>query len=87
MFTTPYGIERREVTWHDTTYRILDPEGFGPLYGQARYIGWDLRSTSRTTAQIAEHHMECHRNLWDKLAYIKPESPVITDPVWTPPRR
>ncbi|MFJ6565261.1 hypothetical protein ACIQMV_36550 [Streptomyces sp. NPDC091412] len=88
VFSTPYGIEHRDVTWHENTYRILDTEGFGPLYGEARYIGWDLHSRARSTRQIAEHHMECHRNLWEKLADIKPERPVIADPLWaTAPRR
>ncbi|MFF5027942.1 hypothetical protein ACFY2J_27535 [Streptomyces collinus] len=87
VFSTPYGIEPRTVTGHGGSYEILDTEGFGPLYGRARYIGWDLRSKSRSTRDIAEHHMECHRNLWDKLGNIKPEHPVIVDPVWASPDR
>ncbi|WP_316774289.1 hypothetical protein [Streptomyces sasae] len=87
IFTTPYGIEPDEIEWQGGRYEILDTPGFAPLYGRARYIGWDLRSRSRSTRQIAEHHMECHQNLWKKLADIKPERPVIRDPRWTPPRR
>ncbi|MFI1364463.1 hypothetical protein [Streptomyces griseochromogenes] len=88
VFYTGYGIERSDVAWHENTYRILDTEGSWPLYGEARYVGWDLHSRARSTAQIAEHCMECHRNLWEKLADIKPERPVITHPLWaTPPRR
>lgn len=82
VFYTPYGIADRIVTWHDEEYRILDTEGFGPLYGKARIIGWDLRSKSPSTRAIAEHHMEWHRNLWNKLGYIKPATPVITEPEW-----
>ncbi|MFJ4581940.1 hypothetical protein [Streptomyces echinatus] len=87
VFTTPYGIEPHNIDWRGSAYEILDTPGFAPLYGRARYIGWDLRSKSRSTKQIAEHHMECHRNLWKKLAEIKPERPVISDPRWTRPRR
>lgn len=82
IFYAPYGIRERTVTWHDQSYRILDTEGRGRKYGKARIIGWDRRSTSRSTQDVAEHHMEWHRNLWERLEYIKPENPVIADPRW-----
>ncbi|MBG0854273.1 hypothetical protein I2W78_21145 [Streptomyces spinoverrucosus] len=85
LFYAPYGIVEAEVSWQDNDYRILDTAGFGLRYGQARIIGWDRRSKSRSTQEIAEHHMEWHRNLWEKLKYIKPENPVIADPRWVPP--
>ncbi|MEV7032777.1 hypothetical protein AB0N99_21495 [Streptomyces sp. NPDC093272] len=85
VFTTPYGIERDRIEWRGSHYDILDTKGFAQLYGRARYIGWDLRSKSRQTKQIAELHMEWHRNLWMKLAENKPERPVISDPRWTRP--
>ncbi|MFG2886598.1 hypothetical protein ACGFYV_30580 [Streptomyces sp. NPDC048297] len=87
VFSTPYGIKHREIEWKEKTHQILDAEGYAPLYGRARYVGWDLRSTALSTRQIAEHHMECHRNLWEKLADIKPEYPVITDPLWATSHR
>ncbi|MGN9763185.1 hypothetical protein ACTMVF_40485 [Streptomyces sp. SD31] len=85
VFHQPYGIKDRTISWRDDDFRILDTEGFGHRYGKARVIGWDMRSTSRDTQEIAEHHMEWHRNLWEKLEYIKPENPVIADPRWVPP--
>ncbi|MBQ1089208.1 hypothetical protein [Streptomyces sp. B93] len=85
VFYAPYGIVDTTMTWQDDSYRILDTAGFGLRYGKARIIGWDRRSKSRSTQEIAEHHMEWHRNLWEKLAYIKPATPVITDPRWAPP--
>ncbi|MFF8972459.1 hypothetical protein [Streptomyces sp. NPDC014995] len=87
IFYAPYGIVDTHVRWHDAPYRILDTAGFGLRYGKARIIGWDARSPSRSTQAIAEHHMEWHRNLWEKLDYIKPETPVIADPRWVPPGR
>ncbi|MER6630812.1 hypothetical protein ABT301_21780 [Streptomyces sp. NPDC000987] len=87
VFSVPYGIREASVEWRGETFQILDTEGFGLIYGNARIIGWDRRSTSRSTREIAEHHMEWHRNLWDKLEYIKPEDPVIADPRWVGSRR
>ncbi|MFC8387245.1 hypothetical protein [Streptomyces sp. CB02400] len=85
LFYAPYGIVDTHVSWHDHDYRILDTAGFGLRYGTARIIGWDRRSPTRSTREIAEHHMEWHRNLWEKLEYIKPENPVIPDPRWVAP--
>lgn len=85
VFHQPYGIKDRTIFWREHDFRILDTEGFGHRYGKARVIGWDMRSSSRDTQEIAEHHMEWHRNLWERLEYIKPENPVITDPRWVPP--
>ncbi|WP_159054085.1 MULTISPECIES: hypothetical protein [Streptomyces] len=85
LFYAPYGIVDTRVRWREGSYRILDTAGFGLRYGKARIIGWDRRSLSPSTREIAEHHMEWHRNLWEKLQYIKPEHPVIDDPRWIPP--
>jgi hypothetical protein len=85
LFSAPYGIREARIDWHENSYQILDAEGFGLRYGNARIIGWDRRSKSRSTQEIAEHHMEWHRNLWEKLEYIKPKHPVIADPRWVPP--
>ncbi|MGN9814857.1 hypothetical protein ACTMUQ_05860 [Streptomyces sp. SD11] len=85
IFHQPYGIMEDSVLWQGNSYRILDTAGFGLRYGKARIIGWDMRSNSRAAREVAEHHMEWYRNLWEKLQYIKPEDPVITDPRWVPP--
>ncbi|MDQ0775632.1 hypothetical protein QF026_004098 [Streptomyces aurantiacus] len=85
IFHQPYGIMEARILWRENTHRILDTAGFGLRYGKARIIGWDMRSNSRATQEVAEHHMEWHRNLWDTLQYIKPVDPVITDPQWVPP--
>ncbi|MFD0311063.1 hypothetical protein [Streptomyces sp. NPDC127119] len=85
IFHQPYGIMEARVSWQGNSHRILDTAGFGLRYGKARIIGWDLRSNSRATREVAEHHMEWYRNLWEKLQYIKPERPVIADPRWVPP--
>ncbi|MFD9006086.1 hypothetical protein ACFV0T_34920 [Streptomyces sp. NPDC059582] len=87
FFHQPYGIMEADVTWNDNTYHILDTAGIGLRHGTARVIGWDRRSNSRSTREIAEHHMEWHRNLWNKLTHIKPEHPVIRDPHWIPPEQ
>ncbi|MGW2701166.1 hypothetical protein [Streptomyces sp. NPDC001340] len=87
VFYAPYSIRDSRVARHDSSYRILDAAGFGPRYGKARIIGWDRHSKSRSTREIAEHLMEWHRNLWEMLDYIKPEHPVIDDPVWVPVER
>ncbi|MFJ2263945.1 hypothetical protein ACIOKD_37605 [Streptomyces sp. NPDC087844] len=85
IFHQPYGIIEARIFWRENTHRILDTTGFGLRHGKARIIGWDMRSDSRTTREVAEHHMEWHRNLWEKLQYVKPKHPVITDPRWIPP--
>ncbi|GCB48122.1 hypothetical protein [Streptomyces sp. NL15-2K] len=85
VFSAPYGIRESSVEWRGNSFRILDTEGFGFKYGNARIIGWDRRSRSRSTQEIAEHHMEWHRNLWERLKYIKPRHPVIADPRWVRP--
>ncbi|MCF1598563.1 hypothetical protein [Streptomyces muensis] len=84
VFQQPYGINERTKSWRGNDLHILDTEGFGPRYGRARVLGWDIRSSSRDTQEIAEHHMEWHRNLWETLEYIKPENPIIADPRWVP---
>ncbi|MEV5434940.1 hypothetical protein AB0K80_02730 [Streptomyces sp. NPDC052682] len=85
LFYAPYGIMDTRINWRDNSYRILDAAGFGLRYGKARIIGWDRRAQSRSTQEIAEHHMEWHRNLWEKLGYIKSQNPVIPEPRWVPP--
>jgi hypothetical protein len=85
VFHQPYGIKDRTFDWNGSDLHILDTEGFGHRYGKARVVGWDMRSTSRQNQEIAEHHMEWHRNLWEMLEYIKPQRPVIADPRWVPP--
>ncbi|MFE1801782.1 hypothetical protein ACFW9L_37245 [Streptomyces sp. NPDC059517] len=85
IFHQPYGIMEAQIQWRGRSHRILDAAGFGLRYGKARIIGWDMRSDSRATRAVAEHHMEWHRNLWEKLQYMKPEDPVIADPRWVPP--
>ncbi|MEV0642729.1 hypothetical protein AB0I77_49055 [Streptomyces sp. NPDC050619] len=87
VFSVPYGIRENQVDWRGESFKILDAEGYGLKYGKARIIGWDQRSNSRSTRDIAEHHMEWHRNLWERLERIKPEHPVITDPKWERPAR
>ncbi|PAZ13252.1 hypothetical protein CLM62_25470 [Streptomyces sp. SA15] len=83
VFSVPYGIRKNEnVHWRGNTFDILDAEGHGLKHGKARAIGWDRRSDSRSTRDIAEHHMEWYRNLWERLELIKPEYPVIADPKW-----
>ncbi|OSP43585.1 MULTISPECIES: hypothetical protein [unclassified Streptomyces] len=84
VFSAPYGIKKREIDWRGSRQKILDPEGFSPRHGNVRIIGWDRRSTSHSTREIAEHYMEWHRNLWEELEQIKPEEPVIDDPQWVP---
>ncbi|MGW1724800.1 hypothetical protein ACWCQK_17905 [Streptomyces sp. NPDC002306] len=85
FFYQPYGIMEKRFVWHGNAYHILDTAGLGLRHGAARIIGWDRRSKSRSTREIAEHHMEWHRNLWERLARIKPEHPIISDPRWIPP--
>ena len=85
LFYAPYGITDTVINWHEDSYRILDTAGFGIRHGKARIIGWDKRSTSQSTREVAEHHMEWYRNLWEKLEYIKPRNPVISDPHWERP--
>jgi hypothetical protein len=85
VFTTPYGIEPDTVGPQGNQYEILDAQGFAPLYGRARYIGWHRKSNSHQAREIADHHIACYENLWQKLAEIKPEHPVIGDPRWTRP--
>ncbi|MBD0425003.1 hypothetical protein H0H10_38520 [Streptomyces sp. TRM S81-3] len=85
VFSAPYGIRSRTIDWRGHSIQILDTEGYGARYGNARIIGWDRRTVSRSTQEIAEHHMEWHRNLWDTLEYVKPERPVLDDPRWVPP--
>ncbi|MFD4502064.1 hypothetical protein [Streptomyces sp. NPDC058457] len=87
VFTTPYGIEPDTVGPQENQYEILDAQGFAPLYGRARYIGWDLKSNSHPVREIADHHIAWYENLWQKLGEIKPEHPVISDPRWTRPRQ
>ncbi|MEU9452253.1 hypothetical protein [Streptomyces sp. NPDC048277] len=86
VFTTPYGIEPDTVGPQNNQYKILDAQGFAPLYGRARYIGWDLKSNSHQAREIADHHIACYENLWQKLGEIKPEHPVIGGPRWTRPQ-
>jgi hypothetical protein len=84
VFAVFYGIRQANVNWRGIDFEILDAEGFGLVYGDVKITGWDKRSTSRSTQKIAEHHMEWYRNLWDVMGYIKPEDPVISDPLWVP---
>lgn len=81
-----YGIKKETFTRNGRTHRILDSAGFGIKHGDARYIGWDVRSPTKTTRQVANYHMAWFQNLWDVLDEIKPMAPVINDPVWTPSR-
>ncbi|KUN94940.1 hypothetical protein AQJ67_36575 [Streptomyces caeruleatus] len=85
LFYAPYGIVDTRVRWHESSYRILDTAGYVMKYGKARIIGWDRRSQTTSTREVAEHHMEWHRNLWENLNSIKPARPVIPDPRWIPP--
>ncbi|CAL9541224.1 hypothetical protein [Streptomyces sp. NPDC091294] len=86
VFSAPYGIRKKTTSWRGRSVQILDTEGFGARHGNARIIGWDRRSTSRSTQELAEHHIEWQRNLWDTLEYVRPERPVLDSPRWTPPQ-
>jgi hypothetical protein len=83
VFAAPYGIRKSRVAWDGNQFDILDTEGFGRMYGDVRITGWELRSGSPSTHKIAEHHMEWYKNAWEVMGYIKPECPVIDDPLWT----
>ncbi|MFF3643778.1 hypothetical protein [Streptomyces sp. NPDC002564] len=81
-----YGIMRSTFSRGGAEHEILDAAGFGIKHGDARYIGWNVRSRTKSTRQVANYHMAWFQNLWDVLETVKPTVPVITDPVWQAPR-
>ncbi|MFF1376414.1 hypothetical protein [Streptomyces sp. NPDC058308] len=80
-----YGIRKGSFVRGGTTHEILDAEGFGIKHGDARFVGWDVRSRTKSTRQLANYHMAWFENLWDVLDEVKPAAPVIPNPVWHPP--
>ncbi|MFE0173244.1 hypothetical protein ACFWZ2_13060 [Streptomyces sp. NPDC059002] len=80
-----YGIVKSSIARDGEEHRILDTAGFGIHHGDARYIGWNVQSATKSTRQVAQYHMAWFQNLWHVLEKVKPADPVILDPVWQPP--
>ncbi|MEU1120839.1 MULTISPECIES: hypothetical protein [unclassified Streptomyces] len=80
-----YGIKENTFTRGGQEHRILDAAGFNIMHADARYLGWSVRSRSKSTRQVANYHMAWFENLWNVLDRVKPAAPVIPDPVWQPP--